>query len=160
MENPNNTGYDPKTKKYYVYSDGVIDKNIGPGIAYTSDLAKKIDFDKGYTKKELNKILKEGLLPMAEEISVQMHNKYGEDADTMSLGNRAIQLDVAYNVRPKGNKKANMPITGWPTLSKAMIEGNDKLLKKNTYSGSTRRQKMRNMLAWLNFIDENSLKNL
>ena len=94
-----------------------------------------------------------------EEISNQMHDKYGEDADTLSLGNRLIQLDIAHNVRPRGSKKSNMPVTGWPTLTDAMMRGDKAAIEKNTNSGSDRRQSMRNMLIWQNIIDKNTVKN-
>lgn len=159
MENPNNTGYNPKDKKYYVYSDIALSKNIGPGIAYTSETGKDIDYNKGYTKKELNTLIRPELLKHMDEIEKQLHSKYGESADTMSMGNRLILLDIAHNVRPKGSKKANMPVTGYPTLTKSMMTGNNKLAEKNTNSGSSRRQLMRNDLLWLNDFSDFVLKN-
>jgi hypothetical protein len=33
-----------------------------------------------------------------------MRAKYGDAADTLSLGNRVIQLDIAHNTRPRGKK--------------------------------------------------------
>jgi hypothetical protein len=159
MENPNNTGYNPKNKKYYVYKDSALDKNIGPGIAYTSETGKDIDYNKGYTKKELNELIRPELLSHMNEIENQLHSKYGESVDTMSLGNRLILLDIAHNVRPKGSKKANMPVTGYPTLTKSMMTGNSKLAKRNTNSGSSRRQNMRNSLLWVNDFDDFILEN-
>lgn len=159
MENPNNTGYNPKNKKYYVYKDSALDKNIGPGIAYTSETGKDIDYEKGYTKKELNTLIRPELLKHMNEIENQLHSKYGESVDTMSLGNRLILLDIAHNVRPKGSKKSNMPITGYPILTKSMMTGNSKLAKRNTNSGSSRRQNMRNSLLWVNDFDDFILKN-
>lgn len=159
MENPNNTGYNPKNKKYYVYSDIALAKNIGPGIAYTSETGKSIDYDKGYTKKELNELIRPELMSHMDEIENQLHSKYGEAADTMSLGNRLILLDIAHNVKSKGSKKANMPVTGYPTLTKSMITGNNRLAEKNTNSGSSRRQKMRNSILWRNDFDDFILKN-
>lgn len=159
MENPNNTGYNPKNKKYYVYSDVALSKNIGPGIAYTSETGKDINYDKGYTKKELNALIRPELLKHMDEIENQLHSKYGESVDTMSLGNRLVLLDIAHNVRPKGSKKANMPVTGYPTLTKSMVTGNNKLAEKNTNSGSSRRQKMRNSILWRNDFEDFILKN-
>lgn len=154
-----NKGYNESDQLYYTYADDSLPKNIGPGIAYTSDIGSQIDYNRGYTKDELNNHARSGLLKLMNEISDQMHQKYGDDADTMSLGNRLIQLDIAYNVRPRGNKKANMPITGWPTLTEALMTENDAVARKNTYSGSRRRSNMRNQLLWLDLIDATSLKN-
>ena len=88
-----------------------------------------------------------------------MHEKYGENADTLSLGNRLIQLDIAHNVAPRGSRKANMPVTGWPALTEAMMTGDKVAIEKNTYSNSYRRQLMRNMLIWKNIINKNTVKN-
>jgi len=159
MENPKNKGYNKKKGKYFSYKDSSLPKNIGPGIAYTSEMAQDMNFSKGYTKNELNAIVRPALLESMEEISNQMHDKYGEDADTLSLGNRLIQLDIAHNVRPRGSKKSNMPVTGWPTLTDAMMRGDKAAIEKNTNSGSDRRQSMRNMLIWQNIIDKNTVKN-
>ena len=157
MENPKNKGFNKRTRKYYKYKDSSIPINIGPGIAYTSDAAKGINFKKGYTKQELNNKLRPELLKSMNEITRQMHNEYGEDADTLSMGNRLIQLDIAHNVRPHGSKKSNMPITGWPSLTKAMMTGNKKLIEQNTNSGSGRRQDMRNMLIWKDKITKHTV---
>jgi hypothetical protein len=151
MENPTNKGL-KKDGKYYSYKDSAITKNLGPGIAYTSNMGKGLNYSKGYTKEELNAAARAELLPMMNEISSQMKAKYGDAADTMSLGNRMIQLDIAHNVRPRGSKKSNMPITGWPTLSKAFITGNDALARKNMDSGSSRRANMRKQLLWKNEV--------
>lgn len=159
MENPKNKGFNKRTGKYYKYKDSSIPINIGPGIAYTSDAAKGINFKKGYTKQELNNKLRPELLKSMNEITRQMHNEYGEDADTLSMGNRLIQLDIAHNVRPHGSKKSNMPVTGWPSLTKAMMTGNKKLIEQNTNSGSGRRQDMRNMLIWKDKITKNTVIN-
>ena len=151
MENPTNKGL-KKDGKYYSYKDSAITKNLGPGIAYTSNMGKDLNYSKGYTKEELNAAARAELLPMMNEISSQMKAKYGDAADTMSLGNRMIQLDIAHNVRPRGSKKSNMPITGWPTLSKSFITGNDALARKNMDSGSSRRANMRKQLLWKNEV--------
>ena len=158
MENPTNKGL-KKDGKYYSYKDSAIKKNLGPGIAYTSNMGKNLDYSKGYTKEELNAAARAELLPMMKEISAQMKAKYGNAADTMSLGNRMIQLDIAHNVRPRGSKKANMPITGWPSLSKAFIMGNDASAKKNMYSGSSRRDEMRKQLLWKNIVSSDTVVN-
>lgn len=160
MENPKNKGY--KNGKYYSYADSSSPLNIGPGINYTSDLAKNnnLDFsDKtGYTREYLDNIVKQDLLEKMEGINKDLHNMYGSDADTMSLGNRMILLDIAHNVRPRGRKRANMP-KGWPSLVSSMMSGNSSKARKNTNSGSTRRQEMRNDLLWQNIIDKNTVKN-
>lgn len=159
MENPTNKGFNKRTGKYYKYKDSSIPINIGPGIAYTSNVAKGINFKKGYTKQELNNKLRPELLKAMNEINRQMHKEYGEDADTLSMGNRLIQLDIAHNVRPHGSKKSNMPITGWPSLTKAMMTGDKELIEQNTNSGSGRRQDMRNMLIWKDKITKNTVIN-
>lgn len=158
MENPNNTGY--KRGKYYPYADSASPKNIGPGINYTSDLAKGLDFSgkTGYTRDALDELVREDLLKKMSGINKDLHSMYGERADTMSLGNRMILLDIAHNVRPRGSKRANMP-KKWPSLVKGMMSGDSEEAKKNTNSGSTRRQKMRNDLLWQDIIDINTVKN-
>lgn len=151
MENPTNAGY--RKGKYYPYADISSKKNLGPGINYTSDIAKGLDFSgkKGYTKKELDKRLRPHLLENMEGIMNDLHDMYGEDIDTMSLGNRMILLDISHNVRPRGRKRGNMP-KAWPSLVNGMAAGNIKKIKKNTNSGSTRRQNMRNELIFKNLI--------
>ena len=158
MENPNNTGF--KRGKYYPYADSSSPKNIGPGINYTSDLAKGLDFSgkTGYKKDVLDELVRADLMKKMEGINSDLHNMYGERADTMSLGNRMILLDIAHNVRPKGKKRANMP-KKWPSLVSGMMSGSNSKARKNTNSGSTRRQKMRNDLLWQNIIDPNTVKN-
>lgn len=159
MENPNNTGYNTKDKKYYSYADVALAKNLGPGIAYTSNVGSTLDYDKGYTREELNETIRSELISQMDEISEQLHSKYGEAADTMSLGNRIVLLDIAHNVRPKGKKKANMPVTGYPTLTNSMMTGNNRVAERNTNSGSSRRQNMRNSLLWVNDFDNFILQN-
>ena len=83
---------------------------------------------------------------------------YGEDIDTMSLGNRMILLDISHNVRPRGKKRANMP-KAWPSLVNGMATGDKKKIEKNTYSGSTRRQSMRNDLIFKNLITPTTVIN-
>jgi hypothetical protein len=86
-----------------------------------------------------------------------MHDKYGDAADTLSLGNRLIQLDIAHNVRPRGKKQANMPVTGWPSLTQALMDGNYLNIVSNLYSGSKRRADMRSNLIWKNIITPNTV---
>lgn len=158
MENPKNKGF--KDGKYYPYADVSSKKNIGPGINYTSDMAKGLDFSGniGYTKEELNKIMRPHLLKNMEGIMSDLHDMYGEDIDTMSLGNRMILLDISHNVRPRGSKRANMP-KKWPSLVEGMATGNTEKIKKNTGSGSSRRQDMRNDLIFQHLITPLTIKN-
>jgi hypothetical protein len=157
MENPKNKGF--RKGKYYSYRDSAIAKNLGPGIAYTSNIGKNLNYRKGYTKEQLNKAARKELLPMMNQITQQMHDKYGTDIDTMSMGSRLAQLDIAYNVSPRGNKQANMPVTGWPKLTEALVTGDVEAVNKNLYSGSYRRDWMRRRLPFKNEIDENTIIN-
>lgn len=162
MENPYLKGYNPVSKKFRVYRDSgnVNDlNNLGPGIAHTSDVGKNLDYGKSYTRSELNDELRPDLLEKMKKISEQMHEKYGDAADTLSLGNRLIQLDIAHNTRPRGKKQANMPITGWPSLTQAMMEGNYYDILSNLYSGSKRRADMRSDLIWKNDITSKTVQN-
>lgn len=158
MENPTNKGY--KNNKYYPYADISSPKNLGPGINYTSNMAKEFEYSdsKGYTRKEINNKIRPYLIEGMDAIMKDLHDLHGKDADTLSLGNRMIFLDVFHNVRPKGSKKANMP-KKWPSLVRSMMEGDAEGIKQNTYSGSTRRQEMRNSLIYKNDIDQNTVKN-
>lgn len=162
MENPYLKGYNPISKKFSVYRDsGNVNDlhNLGPGIAHTSDAGKNLDYTKSYTRSELNDELRPDLLQKMEQINKQMHEKYGDAADTLSLGNRLIQLDIAHNTRPRGKKQANMPITGWPSLTQAMMEGNYSGIVSNLYSGSKRRAEMRSDLIWKNDITPKTIQN-
>ena len=158
MENPTNKGF--RDGKYYPYADSSSPKNLGPGINYTSDVGQKLDFSgkKGYTKEELNEVLRPDLLAKMADIMTDLHDMYKEDADTMSMGNRQILLDTSHNVRPRGRKRANMP-KAWPSLVKGMMNGDTKAVYKNTYSGSKRRQLMKNDLMFQNFVDQYTVKN-
>lgn len=158
MENPTNAGY--KNGKYYPYADVSSKKNLGPGINYTSDMAEGLDFSskKGYTKEELNERVRPHLLENMEGIMSDLHDMYGEDIDTMSLGNRMILLDISHNVRPRGSKRANMP-KKWPSLVNGMATGNVEKVRRNTNSGSTRRQDMRNDLIFKSLITPTTVIN-
>ena len=83
---------------------------------------------------------------------------YGEDIDTMSIGNRMILLDISHNVRPRGRKRGNMP-KAWPSLVNGMATGNVEKVRRNTNSGSTRRQNMRNDLVFQNTITPTTVTN-
>lgn len=158
MENPTNKGF--RDGLYYPYADVSSPYNWGPGINYTSEVGKNLDRSgkTGYSKEELNELLKPMLLENMEGIMLDLHNKYNENADTMSLGNRLMLLDIAHNVRPKGKRRANMP-SAWPSLVDAMMSGNTKKAKRNTYSGSKRRSNMRNDLLWKDIVDASTVKN-
>lgn len=158
MENPKDKGF--KDGKYYPYKDISSPKNLGPGINYTSDMGKTLDFSgkTGYTKEELNAVVKPQLLENMNNIMQDLHNKYGADVDTMSMGNRQILLDISHNVRPKGKKRANMP-SAWPSLTEGMVTGDANKIKDNVYSGSTRRALMRLDLLFKNIIDNTTVKN-
>ena len=154
MENAGNTGF--RDGKYYVYADTALSKNIGPGIAYTSNLGKKIDYNKGYTKEELNTLVRDYLSTLMTQVSDQMYGKYGDAYYDLPLGDRIVLLDLAYQVAPRNNK-GNLPITGWPTLSQALIDGNYDIAKNNvsTKQPQPRRTKMRQMLLGLQNLDYN-----
>lgn len=159
MENPHNKGLG-KDGLYRPYADSSSPKNIGPGINITSDEGVGLDFSgkTGYTKEFLNDHIRPFLNKKMNRITDDLHVMRGDDADTLSLGNRMIFLDIAHNVSPHDNKRANMP-SYWKKLTKAMFDGDLKGIQKETDSGSVRRQKMRNDLIWKNYIDKNTVKN-
>ena len=162
MENPENKGrvIDPDKSEWYTsYDDGTIKHNLGPGIAITSDMGATLDYNKRYSKEELNNVARVGLLKLMNQISNQLNSKYGDAYKTMSLGDRLVLLDIAYNVRPRSGAK-NMPVTGWPALTQALINRDYETAKANTYSGSSRRQQMRNQLLGLYSIGDGSLYNV
>lgn len=162
MENPENKGrvIDSDKREWYTsYDDGAIKYNLGPGIAITSNMGATLDYNKRYSKEELNNVARAGLLKLMNQISEQLSNKYGDTYKTMSMGDRLVLLDIAYNVRPRSGAK-NMPVTGWPTLTQALIDRDYETAKANTYSGSSRRQKMRNQLLGLYSIGDGSLYNV
>ena len=158
MENPENKGF--KDGKYYPYKDISSPKNLGPGINYTSNMGKSLDFSGkvGYTKEELNEAVRPHLIKNMNEIMSDLHNTYGTDVDTMSMGNRQILLDISHNVRPRGSKKANMP-SAWPKLVDGMVTGDAEKIKANVNSGSIRRALMRLDLLFKNVIDNYTVKN-
>ncbi|MEE0967695.1 MAG: hypothetical protein U0L85_11710 [Bacilli bacterium] len=154
MENAGNTGF--RNGKYYVYADNALPKNIGPGIAYTSNLGKKIDYNKGYTKEELDTLVRDYLSTLMTQVSDQMYGKYGDAYYDLPLGDRIVLLDLAYQIAPR-NDKGNLPITGWPTLSQALIDGRYDIAEANvsTKQSQPRRKKMRQMLLGLQSLDYN-----
>lgn len=162
MENPHNKGLikDENGNEWYTsYDDGTIKHNLGPGIAKTSDMGATLDYTKRYSKEDLNAAARSGLLKLMNQISNQMYNKYGDAYKNMSIGDRLVLLDIAYNVSPRSGAK-NMPVTGWPTLAQALIDRDYNKAQTNTYSGSSRRQQMRNQLLGLLSIGDGSLYNV
>lgn len=158
MENPNNNAY--RDGKYYVYqdrgNDGVNRKNIGPGIESHSSIGQKLDYNgkTGYTREYLNGIVQDDLLRGTTKIVKSLNNmengKYYGVWDTLSVGPKMTLYDIYHNVKNK-NKK-NLP-ESWPKLIESIATGDLENAKKETYSGSTRRQKMRNELLKYGDID-------
>ena len=158
MENPNNNAY--RDGKYYVYqdrgNDGVNRKNIGPGIESHSSIGQKLDYNgkTGYTREYLNGIVQEDLLKGTARIVESLNNmqdgKYYGVWDTLSVGPKMTLYDIYHNVKNK-NKK-NLP-ESWPKLIESIATGDLEKAKEETYSGSTRRQKMRNELLKYGDID-------
>ena len=52
-----------------------------------------------------------------------------------------------------------MPITGWPSLTQAMMDGKYYDILANLYSGSQRRADMRADLIWKNDITSKTVQN-
>jgi hypothetical protein len=163
MENPNNKGF--KDGLYYPYTDrdinGKIHYNIGAGIEKNSDIAaiNNLDYSgkTGYKKEDLDNMVRHDLEKKARESMEETLEMY-PNLDTLSLGNRMILLDIAHNVRPRGSKRNNMP-KKWPSLMNGMSTGDIEKIRENTYSGSTRRQNMRNDLIFQNLITPTTVTN-
>lgn len=158
MENPASRGLN--NELYYTYTDkgvdGVTRKNIGPGIESHSNMAKQLKYDNstGYSKDELNQLVSEDLRKatpkIVESLNRMKDGQYYGVWDTLSTGPKMVLYDIYHNV--KSSNKKNLP-EKWSNLVKALAEGNLEEAKKQTYSGSTRRQKMRNQLVTYNDID-------
>lgn len=154
MENPNNKGYNKHDGKYYPYtdsgSDRVVRHNIGPGIEYHSNMARQLKYDgsTGYDKQHLNSLVRDELFKatpkIVESINNMKNGKYYGVWDTLSTGPKMMIYDIYHNV--KANNGKNLP-EKWPALIESLAKGNLEKAKKETYSGSTRRQQMRNQLA-------------
>lgn len=164
MENDAMKGYNPITKRWSPYKDkdvnGVEGINFGAGINKWSDVGSTLNYDSTYTTKELNDAMRPDLLKKMDTINHQLREKYGRAADTMSIGNKMILLDIAHNVRPNGQngKDGNMP-KGWPKLTKAMMNGDYKTASQNTLSSKdTARQRLRNQMLFKKVIDKNTVK--
>lgn len=162
MENPTKKGL--RNGRWFMYTDvdkdNKVHKNFGPGIESNSDVGQNLKYNNSssYSSEELNALLRPDLLDKMNGISADLHEMYGEDVDTMSLGNRLILLDIAHNVRPRGSKRKNMP-KAWPSLIDAMVTGNSAKAKNEMNSGSERRRAMREQLLWNNSIDSNTVQN-
>lgn len=149
MENPKNKGYNEKTGKYHAYTDkgadGVTHVNIGPGLEKIAH--PNIDYKKSYTKQELDDIAYNTIIERQRAIDNSLrtmkNGKYSLTADTLSMGPRLALLDIGHNVKTSNRK--NLP-EKWPSLVDYIANGNLDKAKKETYSGSNRRQKMRNQL--------------
>lgn len=142
MENPNHKGLN-SDGTYSAYEDEA-GFNFGPGLHAKSN---NLDINKTYTKQELDSIASNIALnymkQISEDLETMQDGKYAGARDTLSAGPLLTMLDIAYNVKPKN--KGNMP-QKWPNLTDSLINGNVEKAKENTYSGSTRRQKMRNQM--------------
>lgn len=142
MENPNHKGLN-LDGTYSAYEDEA-GFNFGPGLHAKSN---NLDINKTYTKQELDSIASNLALNYMKQISQDLETmqdgRYAGARDTLSAGPLLTMLDIAYNVKPKN--KGNMP-QKWPNLTDSLINGNIEKAKENTYSGSTRRQKMRNQM--------------
>lgn len=162
MENPNKRGFDGE--RWHTYKDkdikGNTHINYGPGIESHSDIGATLNYksNRGYTTEELNSRIRPDLMNKMAEIRKDLREMYGDDADTMSLGNREILLDIAHNVSPRGKNRGNMP-KAWPKLVSGMMTGNSKKVKSNVDSGNKRRANMRTQLMWKDSVDKNTVKN-
>ena len=162
MENPRNKGYNKSDGKYYAYTDkdskGNTHTNIGPGLEKNGH--PHIDYTRGYTKQELDALAKGTVSSRVQKMTKSLqdmdNSKYAETRDTLSMGPLLSLVDIAYNVGTA--KKRNLP-EKWPTIVKHLAEGNLEKAKTQTYSGSTRRQKMRNDLLTYDAITSKTVKN-
>lgn len=162
MENPRNKGYNEEDGLYYAYKDkdkkGKIHINIGPGLEKNGH--PNIDYNKGYTREEVEEMAYETVLDrvknMSESLRTMKDGKYSEARDTLSLGPLLTLTDIAYNVKTDGKK--NLP-EKWPNLTKRIVEGDLEKAKAQTDSGSERRWLMRNDLLTYGPIDEDTVVN-
>lgn len=163
MENPTSEGFNGRTWGKYIdkSKNGAIHTNIYYGIESNSDMGQQIDYTKRYTSSQLEPILREDLQRKQEQIDQDLRTmgggKYSTLADTMSLGNRLILLDIAHNVSPRGKGK-NMP-RQWPNLVRAMSDGNSREIYEQSNSGSVRRQDMRSDLIFQHNVNPNTIRN-
>ena len=162
MENPREKGYNKDDSKYYSYTDvdasGNTHVNIGPGLEQNGHHG--IDYNKGYTREQINDFARNTVQNRARSMSNSLrkmdNEKYAETRDTLSLGPLLSLLDIAYNV--KTSNKKNLP-EKWPTLVKYLAEGNLDEAETQTYSGSKRRQRMRNDLLTYDTITDETVIN-
>lgn len=162
MENPRNKGYNPKDNKYYAYSDidsnGNTHINIGPGLEKNGH--PDIDYTRGYTLDEISGFARTTVGNRVDSMLkslVEMENgKYKDIRDNLNEGSLLTLTDIAYNGRTARNR--NLP-ESWPKLVNYIATGDLESAKNETYSGSTRRQQMRNDLLTFDKIDKNTVKN-
>lgn len=152
MENPYNRGRVEGTDMYGVYTDKTIDNrvinNLGPGLASTGNhkdsRGNRLDYSKKYSRKELNQIAYNYLLPQVKKAGKQLVDIYGKDIwRNLTDGDIGVIIDNAYNVGSSNN--ANMP-SKFPKMIKAMINKNVEEANDNMYTGSYIRQNLRMQL--------------
>ena len=164
MENPTNKGYNKKTGLYYSYIDKDVEgkehTNIGPGIEKNGH--PNVDYSRGYTREELNKIARstvaDRVKAMSESMDTMQDGRYSLTRDTLSMGPLLIMADIAYNA--KTEEKKNMP-EKWPKLMAKLATGDfDGIIKeKQTRSKNERRMFMRNDLLTYDKITPQTVKN-
>lgn len=162
MENPKNKGYNPEDGLYYAYedrdADGNVHLNIGPGLE--SNGHPNIDYSIGHTREELDKFAEKTVRNRVEGVTKSLQNmqegKYYTTRDTLSMGPLLSLVDIAYNAKTANRK--NMP-EKWPALVENLATGNLEKARQETYSGSKRRQLMRNDLLTYKPITKNTVRN-
>lgn len=162
MENPRYKGYNKEDGLFYAYTDvdadGNTHVNIGPGLEQNGH--PNIDYTRGYTKAEIDRLARKTVenrvRSMSESLQSMQDGKYAVTRDTLSMGPLLSMVDIAYNARTA--KKKNLP-EKWPTLVKHLANGDLDRAKEETYSGSKRRQKMRNDLLTYSPITASTVKN-
>lgn len=162
MENPRNRGYNEADGLYYAYKDkdakGNVHINIGPGLEKNGH--PDIDYSKGYTREELEKLARKTVADreskMSNSLRTMQNGKYYEARDTLSAGPLLNILDIAYNVGT--SKKKNLP-ESWPKLIDDIANGRLEDAAKHSYSGSRRRWLMRNDLLTYDPITESTVIN-
>jgi hypothetical protein len=162
MENPREKGLNRRDNKYYSYTDkdtsGNTHINIGPGLEKNGH--PEIDYNRGHSRREVDTAaratVEKRVDSMLQSLQTMNNGKYAQARDTLSLGPLLSMLDIAYNGRTTG--KRNLP-EKWPTLVKNITEGDLEAAKRETYSGSKRRQKMRNDLLTYDAITRDTVRN-
>ena len=117
VENPTNTGYNAKTKKYGKFPDpNGIDWLIGPGLKVGDTVE-----DREYTKAELDKIAAAYSRKSLESIGKSYNEVYGTKDfptpfDTVSVAPKMLMNDVRFRV-------GRLPQSGYPKLYQAIADG-------------------------------------